>query len=290
MLFDEEYLKRLQKLKLDLSRILKSGFQGQHRSSMAGSGMEFNDFRAYIPGDDYRYIDWNLYSRLGRLFIKLFQEEKEFLFYLLIDQSQSMSFGQPSKIQVALKLAGALGYIGLSNYDRIGASLFNTGLDETFKPGRGQDKIHAYLQFLENNMNTAGETDLNRVLDYLSYQYKKPGTVIILSDFLDEKGYQKGLRSLADKDWNIFIIQVLTPEEIDPQIEGDIRIVDIETEKKTNINIDQDALSSYRKKVDNFRNELQSFALHYDIKYIFYKTDIDFEDLILKLIKNKLII
>ncbi|MFW6256737.1 MAG: DUF58 domain-containing protein [Bacillota bacterium] len=289
MLFDEDYLRQLERLELALKKVSTTQHQGSQKSSYAGSGLEFSGFRPYLPGDDYRYIDWNLYSRLEQLFLKLFQEEKESVYYLLVDKSKSMSFGQPPKMETALKTAGALGYIGLLNYERVGAGFFAEELGAQFKPGKGKKRVHQLFDFLSQNSEVRGKTDMNQAFSLFNYQYKIPGTVIILSDFFDEKGYREGLSLLAQNGWQVYLIQILSPTEVNPELNGEYKLFDSETGEKKEVNIDQKMIQKYKNSLQNYRQELLDYARYYGMYYFFLETDFDFENTIRELIQGKLL-
>jgi len=286
MLFDGEFLRRLEKLEIILKKAVTANFQGQHISVEPGTGLEFNDYRQYMPGDDYRYIDWNLYSRLEQLFLKLFTEEKEMMLYFLIDNSKSMGFGEPEKLITALKMAAALGYIGLANYDKVGAGFFSDSLNQQFRPAKGKNRVNSFFSFLEKSRKQ-GTTNFNLALKLFNYQFKKPGTIFILSDFLDPEGYQDGLKLLLASNWNIVLIQILCPSEIEPSFQGEFRLIDTETDQVKEINIDQMVIEKYQKNLEEYCDNLRQFAWKYGITYHKLSSDNKFEDIIAVLTKKE---
>ena len=286
MLFESDFLRSLEKLELVVKKTLNTGLLGQHQSQDLGGGLEFSDYRQYQIGDDYRYIDWNLYSRLGQLFLKQFTEEREIIVYFLIDSSKSMAFGDPSKLDFAKKIAGALGYIALTQLDRVGAGFYSDDIDREIKSGKGKDWVYKYFQFL-NSGKAEGETDLNHALSMFSHKYKKPGLVVILSDFMDEKGYQKGLRQLKENNWRVFVIQTLAREEMNPDLEGELYLVDSETEQGKEVVVNQETLSNYQQKLNEFCSNLSSFVGKYGIDYFRVSTEDNFENLIYETLRRE---
>ncbi len=285
MLFDSEFLRKLEKIKLVLKRRKVTGFQGKHSSKELGTGLEFSDFRQYLPGDDYRYIDWNLYSRLEQLFLKLFTEEREIMLYILIDNSKSMGFGEPKKLETALKIAGILGYTGLVSYDRVGAGFFSDQLGSELKPGKGKKYVYKLFDFLEHGQET-GKTNFNKVLKIFNYKYKKPGTVIIISDLMDKKGYQKGLHYLLGNNWGINLIQIISQEEMEPSLKGDFRLIDSEDGNIKETSINQNIINAYKKKLQDYNQKIEQFSHRYGISYLKMVSTAKFEDLILNLHQN----
>ena len=279
MFFDNKFLRTLEKVELVVKKTMNTGLQGHHVSHNPGGGLEFKEHREYQPGDDYRYIDWNLYSRLGQLFLKQFTEEREIIVYFLIDKSDSMTFGQSSKFTYAVKSAAALGYIALTQLDRIGVSFFDESLAESFKPGKGKNRVHQFFDFL-SRVESGGKTNLNQAINEFSYRYKKPGLAVILSDFLDEKGYQQGLKRLKENNWNVFVIQTLTKNEVDPNFEGEVLLIDTETNEGKELEINQQTLDNYRQNLNKFCEQLKKFSQKYGIKYFQVLSESKIEDLI----------
>ena len=255
---------------------------GQHKSNKLGRGLEFSDYRQYQIGDDYRYIDWNLYSRLGQLFLKQFSEEREVSIHFLIDKSNSMSFGNnPSKFELAVKIAAGIGYIGLTQLDRVGASFFSNSLNREIDSGKGKDWVTEYFTFLSKE-EANGDTNINKALSDFSYRYEKSGLLIILSDFLDEKGYKTGLKKIIDNNWQVIIIQTLAREEIDPEIKGEVQLIDLEDSNKKEININQNILSQYHQQLEDYCYQIKQFSNKYKIDYNRVNTEDTIEDIIFK--------
>src|SRR4051794_28217598 len=220
-----EFLARLEQLELVSRKIFLGRMKGERRSKKKGQSVEFADYRNYVVGDDLRHLDWNLYARLDRLFIRLFMEEEDLHFYVLLDNSLSMDFGTPSKLHYARQVAAALGFIGLVNMDRVVIEAFNDRLTQRMPAMRGRRSLWRMLDYLAK-IEPAGPSDLRQALRAFSMQCSGKGIVVLLSDLMDKGGYEEALRYLVARQLDIYVIQILSQEEIDPEIVGDLRLVD----------------------------------------------------------------
>ncbi len=192
-LIDQGFLAKIGKLDIVSRKILQGKIKGEKRSKKRGQSVEFADHRQYSPGDDLRFLDWNIYARLDRLMIKLFLEEEDLHIYLLLDASASMDYGRPNKFRYAQRVAAALGYIGLVNMNRVGIGTFSSTLDRVFRPERGRKNLKKLVAFLEQTP-CGGRTDLGAAFKRFALEHSRQGIVVILSDFLDRKGYQDAVR------------------------------------------------------------------------------------------------
>src|SRR6516225_8825756 len=220
-LLDPEFLARLEQLELVSRKIFMGRMKGERRSKRKGQSVEFADYRNYVVGDDLRFLDWNLYARLDRLFIRLFLEEEDLHFYLLIDNSLSMDFGTPSKLLYAKQIAAALAFIGLVNMDRVVIEAFNERLTQSLPAVRGRRSLFRVLDFLDK-LEPAGPSNLREALRAFSLKSSGKGVVVLLSDMMDKSGYEDALRYLVSRSFDIYVIQVLSQEETDPEIVGDL--------------------------------------------------------------------
>src|SRR6516165_10287012 len=226
-LLDPKFLARLEQLELVSRKIFLGRMKGERRSKRKGQSVEFADYRNYVVGDDLRFLDWNLYARLDRLFLRLFMEEEDLHFYVLLDNSLSMDFGSPTKLRVAQQLAAALRVVGLVNQDRVVIEAFNDRLTQSMPPLRGRRSLWRMLDFLDK-VEPAGPSDLKRALKAFSLKAAGKGVVVLLSDFMDKGGYEEALRYLVARQMDLYVIQILSHEEIEPEITGDLRLVDVE--------------------------------------------------------------
>ncbi len=277
--FDGAFFKKLEALSFVSRKPFPGLAKGERRGPRKGAGVEFQDFRPYVPGDDLRYLDWNVYSRLDRLILKLFVEEEDLGLHLLIDSSASMAFGSPSKLEHAIKAAAALGYIGLSTLERVAVGLFREGLEAVFGPRRGRRQIFPILKFL-SDISPKGRTNLSASL--ASYARKgTPGLAVILTDLLD-KSYRAGIEALLEKGFEVFLLHVLSEEELSPPLQGDIRLIDAEDGITREVTVDAALLTRYQENQRAFFQEVEAFCQKNQIGYIRASTAVSLEDLLLR--------
>jgi uncharacterized protein (DUF58 family) len=285
-LLEPEFLARLEQLELVSRKIFLGRMKGERRSKRKGQSVEFADYRNYVVGDDLRFLDWNLFARLDRLFIRLFMEEEDLHFYLLIDNSLSMDFGTPTKLHYAKQVAAALGFIGLVNMDRVVVEVFNENIVQSMRPARGKRSLWRLLEFL-SKIEPAGGSDLARSLRTFSLKCSGSGIVVILSDFMDKAGYEEALRYLVARHMDTYVIQILSQEEVDPEILGDLKLVDIEDEDVAEITVSGPLIKRYKQNLAAYRAELYDFCTRRGISCLFTSTDVPFERLVLTSLRQR---
>lgn len=284
-LLDPRFLKKLEGLSLVSRRVFAGQMQGERRSPKHGASVEFADFREYAPGDDLRYVDWKAYGRLEKLFLKLFLEEEDLSLHLLIDTSRSMEFGAPlSKADYARRVAAALGYVALSEYDRVSVAGFSQALGQVLPPTRGKPGVMPFFHFLQDRTPTGGGTNFGDALTRYAALAKGGGIAVVLSDFFDA-GYERGLKALLARRFQIVLIHVLDAEEVAPSLTGDLRLLDAETGEARDVSISPYLLSQYQAQLKTFCDGLHSFASRYGMDYVRAATDVPFEDIILKFLR-----
>ena len=284
-MFDPSFLQKLDYLSLLSKRLHRGDIRGEHRTYRKGASLEFSDFRTYQPGDDFRYIDWSIFSRLDKLFVKLFSSEEDLTLHILVDSSESMAFGHPRKIDYACKVGAALGYIGIINLDRVGITAFAESLGETLVPYRSRKHIFSLFNFF-TNLATKGSTSLSASLSAYSRQAKRSGLAVVISDLLDPGGYKQGLLALMHRRFDVVLIQVLDQAEIEPPERGAVSLVDSESGRSEKITVDDQILGIYRSKVSAYFSEIESFCLDHGVEYLRTITAVPFEDLILKYLRQ----
>jgi uncharacterized protein (DUF58 family) len=272
MLLDPPLLKKLDSLSLQTRRVFTGSSKGEKRSTKRGSSVEFADFRAYNLGDDIRRIDWNAYARFEKLFLKMFLEEEDLDITLLIDGSLSMQFGNPTKLLAALQIAGAIGYVGLTNFDRVGAAVFETGIRGWFPPARGRAGVGQLFKFLEKQ-EPAGVTDLAAAMKRVALQARRSGMAVVLSDFLLPEGYEQGLKTLVARGFEVTVIQVMDRHELEPEVIGDLKLVDVETGTVREVSVTDTLLRTYKRNLDNYCGNLRAFCLRYGMNYLLVAND-----------------
>jgi uncharacterized protein (DUF58 family) len=285
-LLDPEFLHRLEQLELVSRKIFMGRMKGERRSKRKGQSVEFADYRNYAKGDDLRFLDWNLYARLDRLFLRLFMEEEDLHFYVLIDNSLSMDFGEPTKLHYAKQVAAALGFIGLVNLDRVQVEAFNDRIAQTSPVLRGRRSLWRLFDFL-NKLEPAGPSDLKQSLRTFSIKSSGKGIVVVLSDFMDKGGYEDALRYLIARQMDVYAIQILAQEEIDPEIVGDLRLVDVEDEDMTEITVNGPLLRRYKQNLAAFRAGLHDFCTRRGATCLFTSTDVPFDRLVLTYLRQR---
>ena len=283
-LLDPSFLKKLEALSLASRRVFAGQTKGERRSTKRGSSIEFADFREYTHGDDLRYVDWKAYGRLEKLFLKLFVEEEDLSIHLLVDTSRSMEFGQPSKALYARRLVAALGYLALSEYDRVLLASFSGSLGETHPPLRGKPGIFPFFQFLER-MPSGGETHFGTALTQYAARAKNIGIAVVVSDFFDETHVQ-GIKALLSRRFQVVLLHVLDEEELHPTLTGDLRLVDSETGTAREVSLSPHLLARYDAQLQTFFAGLQALASRYNLDYVRTSTGQPVEDVILKSLRS----
>lgn len=283
-LLEPEFLRKLEQLTIVSKKVFSGQLKGDRRSSRRGTSVEFADFRNYTLGDDLRYVDWNTFARLEKLFLKLFVEEEDLHVYLLVDGSQSMAYGSPSKFDYARRMAASLGYIGLSNLDRVGATVFAEKMRDHQPPVRGKQQVFPYFNFLER-AQPGGQTSLGASLKEFALRTRRPGVAILISDFFDPE-WETGLKALLHRRFQVSAIQVLDRSEVRPDLVGDLKLVDCETGEEREITISAGLLKEYQKTVDQFCGGIQETCRRYGADYIQAITDQPFEEMILNWLRR----
>jgi len=284
-LLDEEFIHKLDRLSVVSRKVIVGRVRGQQRSRRRGVSSEFAEHRDYAPGDDTRFIDWNIYGRLERLFLKLFYEEEDLHVTILLDASRSMSYGSPAKFDYARRLAAALAYIAAAAGDRVTLAAFAEGRNQSMQPFRGKKRVWAMFDFL-GKLEAGGGTSLAAACKASAAQGIGRGVTIIISDFLDEAGYDEALRYLVARSQDVFALHVLSPEEVSPTLAGDLKLLDCETEDATDVSVSAALLKTYKNNLNTFCAGLKSFCSSRGLGYTFAATDTPFEQLVLNYLRR----
>lgn len=286
---EPELMRMLEKLSIATKKLFPGAMKGKRRSVKRGSSVEFADYRDYQLGDDFRFIDWNIYARLDKLFLKTFVEEENIYIHILLDVSSSMNFGNPSKLEYAKKIAIALGYIGLVDLDMVISATFSETID-VLRPLRGKEQIFKIIDFL-NNFSMSSIKKRSLIDECLKkYAIKTPfrGVAVVISDFLvNQNIYENGLKSLLGKGFDVKAIQVLGDDEINPNLTGELKLQDAETDETKEVTITDRLLERYNKRLNAFCENLKSFCTRNNITCIRVNTGYPFEDFVLKEIRKQ---
>jgi len=279
-----EFLRRLEQAALASRHILAGRTKGERRSARRGSSVEFADYRSYSPGDDLRYLDWNAYARLRRLFLKLFIEEEDLYVYVLVDVSRSMDFGRPSKLDWAREAAAALGYMGLCGGDRVQLLHHAAKRGDSSRQFRGQGCAPEMFDWL-TALQAEGETDLGRGVEWLLRTIPAPGMVFVISDLLTA-GWEQAIGRLAAGKSECCLLQVLTPDEHRPSLQGDLKLVDSETGAEREITMGASTMRRYLVTRDEFLDGVRAACNRYGFSHLLSVTDQPVEDVILRSLRR----
>ncbi len=285
-LIDADLMRRFEQLHMLSRKMAASRIKGERRSRRRGSGNDFADYRNYVSGDDLRFLDWKVYARLERLFLKLFLEEENLNVHILVDVSRSMDYGEPNKLHYAKQAAAALGYITMCGMDNLTVRAFGDKLLGTFGPKRGKANAPACFDFL-NALEVAEETSLERTLRSFSVGTRGKGLVVLISDFYDKDGYEQALRYLFGRQFEVFVIHLLSPEELAPELQGDVRLVDCEMADSTDVSMGRGVLELYKRSLDSFCGGLRRFILARGGIYLLTSTALPFDKLVLDLLARR---
>jgi uncharacterized protein (DUF58 family) len=278
-LLPPDLMAQLERLELVTRKVFRGRMKGERRSKRKGQSVEFADFRQYVPGDDLRSLDWNLYARLDKLIVKLFLEEEDLHFFTLIDASLSMDFGNPTKLQYAKQLAAALGFVGLIRTDRVrietlGQSASNRG--PVLRGRRGVWRMLEYLDGIE-----AGETvSLAQGVKNFCIRNTGKGIVVLITDLMDKGGYEAALRYLVSQQMDVYVIHVLSQEELDPDVKGDLKLVDCEDQDIAEITVSAPLLAKYKSTLNAFVSGAQEFCNRRGMNYLLANNQTPAKDLI----------
>lgn len=285
-LLSPDFMARLDRLEILSRRIFAGRMKGERRSKRKGESVEFADYRNYVVGDDLRFLDWNIYARLERLLLKLFMEEEDLNVTVLFDASRSMDWGDPSKGLYVKRVAAALAYIGLVNYDRVSLYGYSNTLVHEMRGVRGRRLASQVISFLER-VPLEGPSHFAEAAKRFSLRHRGKGVVVVLSDFLDKGGYADGLRYLLAREMDIYVVQVLSPQEIDPSLTGDLKLVDVEDGDAAEVTISRPLLGKYKAMLQAFCTELKDHCTRRGITYLFTSTRVPFDTLVLSYLRQR---
>ncbi|MDY6877894.1 MAG: DUF58 domain-containing protein [Chloroflexota bacterium] len=304
----EAFLRKLEQLSLVARRVRAGQAAGERRSTKRGTSVEFADYRDYTQGDDLRMVDWNIYARLERPFVKLFEEEEDLAVHLLLDGSGSMDWGEgetggqedgetggrgdkgrdENKWVYARRLVAALGYVALVSGDRLTITNLQSPIPNTqspissiqFGPVRGRGHTLRLFEWL-GSLNAEGMTDLNAGLRAYAISGGRAGLVVLISDLFSPAGYVEGLTALAARGHEVAVIHVLAPDEVEPPLAGDLRLLDVETGERQEVTIDGGMRNLYRRRLAAWRDEIRAACRTRDVHYIPVETGTPFDRVVL---------
>ncbi len=288
-LIDSRLMARLDRLDVVSRKIFTGKIQGERRSRRRGQSVEFADFRNYSPGDDLRFVDWNIYARLDRLFLKLFLEEEDLSMVIALDMSQSMDGGDPNKFDYCRRLAMALGYIGLVNNNRVSLFGFGGGRIERLTGLRGRRRTREMGRWLLDR-KTDGDAGFADGMRAIALGGQGRGVLLVLSDFLFPDGYEKGLTYVAGRGFDVYALQLLAPQEIDPArhgVTGDLRLIDSETAEEVEVTASTSVVAKYKESLERYVGSLREFSVRRNISHQVVETSLDLDTLLLDYLRKR---
>jgi hypothetical protein len=285
-LLDGQFMARLDQLDLLSRKLLTGKLKGERRSKRRGQSVEFADYRNYVVGDDLRFIDWNLYARLERLFLKLFLEEEDLSLYVLIDTSGSSDFGQPNKLRYMKRVAAALSYIGLVNYNRVTIAAMANGVVAESGAMRGRQRVARMIDFIDG-LTASGTSQFAEACKRFALAHRQKGVLVFLSDFFVKDGFEASLRYVAGGRYDLFCVQVLSPQEIDPPLQGDLRLKDMEDGDEAEVSITQPLMKRYKANLNAYCLALKEYLTRRGGTYLFTSTTVPFDSLVLNYLRER---
>lgn len=289
-LFDEEFLRRLESLAIVSRRVAAGRQRAERRSKKRGSGVEFADHRNYVVGDDIRYLDVGVYQRLGKLLVRLYEEEEDLSIYFIVDCSASMGFadarsGHLSKFDQARRLCAALAYVGLAGLDRVTVVGVNDHLVSRMPTTRGKGRIFRVLRFLEG-LEPRGVTDLAAAMNTFVAQHKRRGVAVILSDLYDPAGFEGGINVLRFNKFEPYVVHLVDPADATPPLLGDVRIVDCESGEDREVTVTARMLEKLERSYAEYLWSIERFCAAAQVTYFAAQVDAPFDELVLRVFRG----
>ena len=288
LLFDDEFQRKLESLALVSRRVFAGRMRAERRSKKKGSGVEFADHRAYAPGDDFRFVDWNVYRRFGKLLVRLFEEEEDLSIYFIIDCSGSMAFGSPSKFDQARRLCAALAYVGLANLDRVTLVAANERGGSVMPSTRGKNRIFKVFQYLDQ-LEASGVTDLGQSLKTFVAQHKRRGLALLISDLYDTHGFEAGINVLRYNKFEPYVLHMVEPSGgslAQRSILGDINVYDCETGEEREVTVTERMLEQIVEAHREYDSAIQRFCTRSHVPYFAAPPDVPFDELVLRVLRR----
>jgi uncharacterized protein (DUF58 family) len=284
-LFDDEFQRKLDYLALVSRKVFAGRMRAERRTKKSGSGVEFADHREYQPGDDFRYLDWNVYQRFDKLLVRLYEEEEDLAIYFIIDASASMAFGDGKKLRYAKKVCAALAYVGLANLDRVTIVSTSDQILERMPTTRGKARIFKVFRFLRE-LSTEGVTDLGDAMKSFVAQNKRRGLAVLISDLYDPAGFEKGINVLRYNKFDTFVVHVNDPEDGKPKLNGDVLVYDCETGDEREVTVTARVLERFEHANREYKDQIDRFCSTHQVPYISADVNTPFDELILRVFRR----
>lgn len=284
-IFDEKTLRKLDRLTLIANQVRTGAIKGERRSSRRGTSIEFADYRNYVRGDDLRRVDWNIFARLDRPFVKLLEDEEDLAVHLILDASASMDWPRSGdrdnhKFLYARRILAGLAYIALGGGDRVSITVLRGDGNQQWGPLRGRGHTLNLLVWLEK-LYTRGEVNFNHALTDYARRTARPGVCVLVTDLLTPDGFQDGFQALQGRGHELTVIQTLSPDEVNPTIVGDFKLVDVETGIPQDVSVDETMKRLYTERLQAWQAEIHAYCRRRGIHYLATNTGDPWEQLIL---------
>jgi uncharacterized protein (DUF58 family) len=284
-LFDDEFQRKLDYLALVSRRVFAGRLRAERRTKKSGSGVEFADHRDYQPGDDFRYLDWNVYQRFDKLLVRLFEEEEDLAIYFILDASSSMAFGGGEKLRYAKKVCAALAYVGLANLDRVSIVTTTDRVMDRMPETRGKARIFKAFRFLRE-VAPEGTTDLGDALKTFVAQNKRRGLAVLVSDLYDPSGFEKGINVLRYNKFDPFVVHVVDPAEAKPKLHGDVLVYDCETGDEREVTVTAKVLARFAEAHARYVADIERFCATRQVPYVRASVETPFDEMILRVFRR----
>ncbi len=288
-LLSSELIARLDPLDLSSKKVFFGKLKGERRSKKRGQSVEFADHRPYSTGDDIRHIDWNIFARLDQIFMKMFLEEEDLSLQLVLDCSASSDCGEPSKFLFMQKAVMALGYVGLVNLNRVGATAMGpgaAGVVSNVRDLRGRRRVHELAKWV-CSLEPSGDFSFKEAAERISMTRRGKGLMLVFSDFFFKEGFEEGLRRMVGHGYDVFVIQVLSPQEIDPPLTGDLRLKDLEDADTAEVTISAPLLKKYKANLAAYCQHLGSFCARREMTHMTVRSDTPIDVLVLDYLRKR---
>ncbi|MGO8999636.1 MAG: DUF58 domain-containing protein [Polyangiaceae bacterium] len=284
-LFDDDFQRKLDYLAIVSRRVFSGRMRAERRTKKSGSGVEFADHRDYQPGDDIRYLDWNVYQRFDRLLLRLFEEEEDLAIYFIVDASASMGFGGGRKLRYAKRVCAALAYVGLANLDRVSIVSTTDHILSRMPQTRGKARIFKVFRFLEE-LEPTGATDLEDALKSFVAQNKRRGLAVLISDLYDPRGFERGLNVLRYNKFDPFVVHIVDPVDAKPKLHGDVLLYDCETGDEREVTVTAKVLERFGDAHRAYLADIDRFCATHQVPYIAADVSVPFDELILRVFRR----
>lgn len=276
---NDEFLQQVETLQILIKNNIGGQFGGNRKSRTFGSSCEFADYRDYMPGDDIMKIDWNAYARFDKLYQKLYYDERQMHTRIYIDASRSMDYGKGEKAEQALKIAATIAYLSVCDMDKVSVYAVREGeLEEVFAGIVGKDAFFTAVQKL-NEIEFGGDSFLSEAI-IPSNVGKGDGLSVVLSDFLTDNNFEDAINHLAEKKRDILCMQILSAEELKPQLRGKMFLFDSENAVKTyKKNIDKEIANAYKLALEYTIDRIKNYCASRGADYMLVEAEASVGDL-----------